>query len=235
MERSCEILEKYYLLGENDIEDKGATFSDIRGQYADALTKIGTIQYQLSFYQEAQKSVERCLAIQEEWYSSDHPEISGTLRVLSRWHLERGDYKLAKPLVVRAITIDENYYGRNHSLTAISLSMLASILKNEKKLQESIDLYKEAIEILNGTLGKGHRTTSIVLGHLASCYRAKGEGSNAIKFLRKSFKSISLEVSRNLPLMTGAERFQYLDMQRGPEPLLLNLVALQGNGPKREE
>jgi lipopolysaccharide biosynthesis regulator YciM len=113
--------------------------------------------------------------------------------------------------------------------------MLASILKNEKKLQESIDLYKEAIEILNGTLGKGHRTTSIILGHLASCYRAKGEGSNAIKFLRKSFKSISLEVSRNLPLMTEAERFQYLDMQRGPEPLLLNLVALQGNGPKREE
>jgi hypothetical protein len=34
--------------------------------------------------------------------------------------------------------------------------------------------------------------------------------------------------------MTEAERFRYLDIQRGPELLLLNLVALQGRGPVPE-
>jgi len=34
--------------------------------------------------------------------------------------------------------------------------------------------------------------------------------------------------------MTEKERFQYLEIQTGPEPLLLNLVAMRGEGPKED-
>jgi len=41
-------------------------------------------------------------------------------------------------------------------------------------------------------------------------------------------------LSFNMGSMTEKERFQYLEIQAGPEPLLLNLVAIQGNGPTEE-
>jgi hypothetical protein len=41
--------------------------------------------------------------------------------------------------------------------------------------------------------------------------------------------------SKNMAAMTEAERFLFLDTQTGTEPLLLNLVAMQGNGPKQTD
>jgi len=47
-------------------------------------------------------------------------------------------------------------------------------------------------------------------------------------------KAILLHLSKNLGAMAETERFRYLDIQWGPEPLLLNLIAM-GNGGKAND
>ena len=70
--------------------------------------------------------------------------------------------------------------------------------------------------------------------NLARLLQAQGSYEEA-RHLHERGPGLSLaHLSKNMGAMTEIERFRYLDTQAGPEPLLLNLVAMQGRGPVPE-
>ena len=61
----------------------------------------------------------------------------------------------------------------------------------------------------------------------------QGSYADARLFYERALKKILLHLSKNLSAMAETERFQYLATKDGPEPLLLNLVAIRGEGPDK--
>ena len=70
--------------------------------------------------------------------------------------------------------------------------------------------------------------------NLAGLLSAQGSYAEARSLYERALAGSFSHLSRNMPSMTEAERFQYLAIKRGPEQLLLNLVAIRGEGPKED-
>ena len=71
---------------------------------------------------------------------------------------------------------------------------------------------------------------ALALNSRAAFLEAQGFYTEARPFLERSLGTILVHLSKNMNSMTEAERFQYLDIQAGPEPLLLNLIAIGSGG-----
>ena len=78
-----------------------------------------------------------------------------------------------------------------------------------------------------------HPDAALTLNNLARLLEAQGSYAEARSFYERGLSTTLQHLSRNLGAMTEAERFRYLDIQTSPELLLLNLVAIQGSGPKK--
>ncbi|HJM40296.1 MAG TPA: tetratricopeptide repeat protein [Planctomycetota bacterium] len=79
-----------------------------------------------------------------------------------------------------------------------------------------------------------HPDAALTLNNLARLLEAQGSYAEARSFYERGLSTTLQHLSKNLGDMTEADRFRYLNIQTGPEPLLLNLAALQGEGPFSE-
>ena len=83
-------------------------------------------------------------------------------------------------------------------------------------------------------LGPEHRDVANTLNNLALLLMTQGSYAEARPLYEQGLRGMLNHLSLNMGSMTEKERFQYLEIQTGPEPLLLNLVAMRGEGPKED-
>jgi tetratricopeptide (TPR) repeat protein len=95
-------------------------------------------------------------------------------------------------------------------------------------------LHERVLAIYEKAFGPEHPNVAIALHNLAILLRAQGSYAEARSFYERGLSTTLQHLSKNLGDMTEAERFRYLNIQTSPEPLLLNLAALQGEGPFSE-
>ncbi len=117
---------------------------------------------------------------------------------------------------------------------ALVLSNLAELLRNQGSYSEARPLFERSLAIDEKTLGPEHPDVAITLNNLAILLEQQGSYAEARPLYERGLETTLLHLSKNLGAMTEAGRFQYLDTLKGLEPLLLNLVAIQGNGPTEE-
>ena len=130
----------------------------------------------------------------------------------------------------RALAIWEKSLGPEHSDVALALNNLAALLDAQGSYVEARPLYERALAILGKALGPEHPSVANVLNDLASHLGAQGSYAEARPFYERGLSATLGHLSKNMGTMTEAERFQYLATKAGPEPLLLNLIAMGGGG-----
>jgi tetratricopeptide (TPR) repeat protein len=123
--------------------------------------------------------------------------------------------------------------GPEHPDVALSLNNLGGLLRVQGSYAEAAPLYERSLAIFEKSLGSEHPKMALVLNNLAVLFKDIGSYSEARPFYEHGLSTTLQHLSRNLGAMTEAERFRYLDIQTSPELLLLNLVAIQGSGPKK--
>jgi tetratricopeptide (TPR) repeat protein len=99
----------------------------------------------------------RALAIDEQSYGQDHPNVAIHLNNLAQLLQATNRLAEAEPLMRRAFAIDEQSYGQDHPNVAIRLNNLAQLLQATNRLADAEPLMRRHVEIfLRFTQATGH-------------------------------------------------------------------------------
>ena len=91
--------------------------------------------------------MKRALAIDEQSYGPDHPDVAMGLNNVALLLKRTNRLKEAEPLYRRALAIDEKSYGPDHPNVATRLNNLASLIYSTSRMGEADPLMKRAVEI----------------------------------------------------------------------------------------
>ena len=84
----------------------------------------------------------RALAIDEQSYGKEHPDVARDLNNLAQLLQATNRLAEAEPLMRRALAIDEQSYGKEHPNVAIRLNNLALLLQATNRLAEAEPLMR---------------------------------------------------------------------------------------------
>ena len=130
-------------------------------------------------FQNFEQTFRKALAIDEEAYGPNHPEIAADLGNLAVClaRLKKNDE--AEATIRRALPIDEVTYGSGHPFVAIRLRILAGILSEAGRLSESELLHRQALSIDVATYGAEHPVIVTDLEELADLLNSAGRSEEA--------------------------------------------------------
>ncbi|HWM95278.1 MAG TPA: tetratricopeptide repeat protein [Thermoanaerobaculia bacterium] len=132
------------------------------------MNELGQYLHERSLYAEAEPLMRRALAIDEESFGSEHPNVARDLNNLSQLLQDTNRISEAEPLMRRALDIDEASFGSQHPEVAIHLNNLATLLQATNRLSEAEPLMRRAVEIFERSLGPDHPNTKIVQENLSA-------------------------------------------------------------------
>src|SRR5680860_1122004 len=142
----------------------------------------------------------RALAIDEQSYGAEHPNVARDLNNLAQLLQATNRLAEAEPLMRRALAIDEQSYGAEHPEVAIDLNNLAQLLQakwhglsardrevgrehgqsaHATLLAEAEPLMRRALAIDEQSYGAEHPEVAIDLNNLAQLLQAKWHGLSA--------------------------------------------------------
>jgi tetratricopeptide (TPR) repeat protein len=124
--------------------------------------------------------------------------------------------------------------GPEHPDVAFALNNLADLLRREGSYAEAHLLFEQSLAIWEKSFGSEHPDVARALNNFAGLLKDQGSYAEARPLYEQGLRGTLNHLSLNMGSMTETERFQYLEIQTGPEPLLLNLVAMRGEGPKED-
>jgi tetratricopeptide (TPR) repeat protein len=119
-------------------------------------------------YAEAEPLVRRAIAIDEQIYGPDHPNVAIRLNNLANLLNDTNRRAEAEPLMRRALAIDENSHGPDHPTVAINLNTLAQLLHDTNRLAEAEPLMRRALAIDETNYGPDHPNVARDLNNLAA-------------------------------------------------------------------
>jgi tetratricopeptide (TPR) repeat protein len=128
----------------------------------------------------------RALAIDEQNYGPDHPDVARDLGNLAGLLYATNRLAEAEPLYCRALAIDEQSYGPDHPDVARDLNNLAGLLYDTNRLAEAEPLYRRALAIWEGSLGSEHSWVAGALNNLAALLRATNRLGEAEPLFRRA-------------------------------------------------
>jgi tetratricopeptide (TPR) repeat protein len=132
-----------------------------------------------------------------------------------------------------ALHIYEQTLGLNHPDALDALGVQALVLYELGDVEEAGDILEEVFLSYEMTFGMQNPKTAKACQKLAEFCSTTQSFRKASALFRRAMRSTQALLINNLRSITEAERFKYLNTQTGLEPLLLNLAAMQGAGPKK--
>ena len=150
------------------------------------MNELGLLLNSKGLWDEAEKLYRRALAIDEQSYGAEHPEVAIDLNNLA--HLLQITNRLAEAelLMRRALAIDEQSYGAEHPNIAIRLNNLAHLLQATNRLTEAEPLMRRALDISEQTDGPEHPKVAIRASNLAALYYSTNRLSEAEPLMRRA-------------------------------------------------
>ena len=121
------------------------------------LNNLAALLQDTNRLEEAEPLMRRALAIDEQSYGPDHPNVARDLNNLAQLLQATNRLPEAEPLMRRALAIDEQSYGPEHPDVATGLNNLAQLLKATNRLRRAEPLSRRHLEIfLEFTRRTGH-------------------------------------------------------------------------------
>jgi len=161
--------------------------------------------YRAGKYAAATKVAQRALAIAEDKFGPDHPEVGTTLNNLALLYRAQGRYAEAEPLYKRSLAIREKALGSDHPDVGVSLNNLAGLYQSQGRYAEAEPLLKRTITIFEKALGPDHPEVGTTLNNLAGLYQAQGRTDDEAK-LRARLALMPPAGTRHLPVYFATTR-----------------------------
>ena len=174
------------------------------------------------------------MAISEKAFGLEHPDVAIPLTNLAGLFQDQESYEEARFLYERALEIYRKTLGIEHPNAANVFSGIGSLLHAQGSYAESRSMHERALAIRIKLFGSNHPRLAESLHDLAALFQAQDSYAEANPLYKKCLRGTLHHLSLNMGSMTETERFQFLAIQVGPEPLLLNLVAMRGEGPDKD-
>jgi tetratricopeptide (TPR) repeat protein len=122
-----------------------------------ALNELGVFHYERAEHTAAEPLMRRALAIDEQSYGAEHPNVARDLNNLASLLQATNRLAEAEPLYRRALAVNEQSYGADHPEVAINLNYLALLLKATNRRAEAEPLMRRNLEVfLKFTQSTGH-------------------------------------------------------------------------------
>jgi len=147
--------------------------------------------------------------------------------------IAQGDHAEALPFFKEALVIKEESQGPEHPDVASYLGNIGLIFDVQGRYSEARPLLERTLAIRERTFRRPHPDVAMALHNLAVFLEAQGAPAEAQPLFEKGLRTTLGHLSVNLWAMSEADRFQYIVTQVSPEPMLLNLIAMGGGGPKK--
>ncbi|MBV8071486.1 MAG: tetratricopeptide repeat protein [Acidobacteriaceae bacterium] len=140
---------------------------------------IGKAYQDLGLYPEADRQLQRALAIRNRILGEHHPDSLTSIHELAGLYHAEGKYAQAEPLFARALEARRRLLGEDNPATLESMNGLAAVYFNEGKLALSEPLYLNVVNMRRRVLGEDHPDTLLSMNDLARLYLEEGKYAQA--------------------------------------------------------
>ena len=196
----------------------GKEIEELTGQI-DQLKKQGR-------YYEAIPLAAKFLAINEERFGPDHPNVSRALNNLGNFYRITGRYAEAEPIIKRSLAIQEAApFGPERPSVAGTLVLLAMVYNNTGRYAEAEALLKRSLDILERArtpIPPERKAFSLAL--LAESYHLAGRNDEAEPIMKRSLdiwgKSQSIVENTAFSLIILARIYNNMGRYAEAEPLV---------------
>jgi len=175
---------------------------------AQLLYKAGAYQYFYGFYPQSQILHQQALAIREEVFGFEYPDVAESFNALAMLARNQGDYEQAETFHLRALSIREKTLGRDHLVTAESLNNLSVLYRSQREYEQAEPLLQQALNIRKQMLGSEHPDTLLTYLNLAHLYVGERKYEQAEHLLKQTLATSErvlglrhLHVAQNLNLL----------------------------------
>jgi len=136
---------------------------------------IGDTYKALGLYPEAQRHLERALALQQKALPPDHRDRLHTLNNLAEVYWYQGKYDDAAPLFTAALAGRRRVLGENNRETLSTTTNVAALQWAQGQYGEAEALYTKALDSMRRVLGPQHPDTLLTMNNLALLYTQQGK------------------------------------------------------------
>ena len=164
-----------------------------------ALNNLATLLQHTNRPEEAEPLFRRALAINENLFGINSPEVASALNNLALLLQDTNRLKEAEPLLKRSLAIVERTLGSEHPTVAIHLNNLALLLCDTNRLEEAEPLIRRALKIDEASYGSNHPTVAIRLNNLAMLLRDTNRLEEAEPLMRRALKIGEASYGSNHP------------------------------------
>lgn len=168
------------------------------------LDKIGQYCSQLAEYPQAERAVQRALALRERALGLMHPDMAISLNTLAILYRVQGRYTEALPCFQRALAIREQTLGPTHPLVAQSLNTLANLYWVQGQFTQALPCFQRALTIREQTLGPTHPDLAISLSNLANLYQVQGQSAKALPLYQRALAILEQALGAEHPHVAAA-------------------------------
>ncbi len=176
---------QYYLLHVQECAALIKEFHLYSQESARLLDQAGAFLRFRGFYSQSQSFHEQALAIREEIFGSDHPDVADSLNALAMLARTQNDFDQAEKLHRQALAIRVKTLGPDHFTTAVSLNNLSVLYRMQGKYEQAEPLLQQALHIYEQFRGPDDHDTLMTCLNLAKLYLEQQKYKQAQEFLQQ--------------------------------------------------
>ncbi len=152
---------------------------------AHLLVTVGAVDLQRSRFAEAERGLERALALLEPKSGADDPRLAETLATLGRLAYYQEQTPKARAYFERSLAVCRRTFGDEHPKVADALVNIASIQHDTYEYALAEASFRQALAVLERALGPQHAKVANVMNGLALSYVGQGRHDEAIALQRR--------------------------------------------------
>jgi phage tail protein X len=151
-----------------------------------ALNELALLLQATNRLADAEPLMRRALAIDEQSYGAEHPNVGSELNNLAWLLKETNRLAEAEPLMRRGLSIEQKSKGAGHPSVANCLNNLAQLLQDTNRLAEAEPLMHRALAIDEQVYGADHPKVAVDLNNLAQLLKATNRLAGAEPLMRRA-------------------------------------------------
>lgn len=148
--------------------------------------QFGLLAFTKAQFSQAERLMRQSLAIFEQSYAEDHPDIGTATNNLAQLLKATNRYGEAEPLMRRALAIDKEWYGAEHPAVARDLNNLAQLLLDTNRSLEAEPLMRRALAIDEQASGSEHTDVACDLNNLGQLLVLTNRHTEAEPLIRRA-------------------------------------------------
>ncbi|MEQ9233092.1 tetratricopeptide repeat protein [Coleofasciculus sp. E2-BRE-01] len=135
--------------------------------------------YNQGQYTQAVSLAEARLALAQQLWGDDHPDVAQSLNNLAYLYHAQGKLAAAETLYQQALAMTQRLFADDHPYVASSLNNLAGLYQSQGKLAEAEPLLKQALVMRQRLFAGDHPDVASSLNNLAVLYKSQGKLAEA--------------------------------------------------------